>query len=172
MGGKKMIRLNQFIHPLLCLFLCALLALPAACSTINIFGTPSAGDKDSVSAAPVNLFPSKPKPTSPLPLPINRPAQITFQSDTVLYAAVSGDGKRMVYLFIDNGFSRVWIGSPDPDQLILPRKLYHTTGNLSSPALSQDGRWMAFAGTDYDAMGDIFLLEVDNPNSAPQRLTG
>ena len=167
-----MTRLNQFIHPVLCLFLCALLALPAACSKIDIFGTPSTGDKDSVAPAPVTLFPSKPKPTSPLPLPINRPAQVTFQSDTVLYAAVSGDGKRMVYLFTENGFSRVWIGSPDPDQLILPRQLYHTAGSLSSPALAQNGRWMAFAGTDYDAKGDIYLLEVDNPKSGPRRLTG
>ena len=167
-----MTRLNQFIRLVHCLFLCALLALPAACSKIGIFGTPSTGDTDSVAPAPVTLFPPKSKSTSPLPLPINRPAQVTFQSDTVLYAAVSGDGKRMVYLFTDNGFSSVWIGSPDPDQLILPRQLYHTAGSLSSPALAQNGRWMAFAGTDYDAKGDIYLLEVDNPKSGPRRLTG
>ncbi len=147
-----------------CLVLCALLAWVAACSRSGIRTplTPSAA----------RLSPAKSGPASPLPLPVNRPVQITFQPDTVLYGAVSADGKRMVSVFTDSGFSSLCLGSPDPDHPILPRQLYRTPGNLSSPALSRDGKWLAFVGTDYDAKGDIYLLKVDDQKSTPRRLTG
>ncbi len=169
---KKVTFPNQPIQRLWLLVLCTLLALPIGCSKL---GAPKGFfSKNSAAITPtvVRLRPSKPEKTSPLPLPINRPMQVTFQSDTVLYAAVSGNGARMGFIIIDNGFSHIWIGSPDPDRPVLPRSIYRTAGTLSSPALSKDGKWLAFVGTDHDAKGDIYVIETDNNKARPRRLTG
>ncbi len=176
MGGKEVTKEvtlpNPPIQRLCLLVLCTFLALPIGCSKPGALKGFFSKDSATITATAVRLHPSKPEKTSPLPLPVNRPMQVTFQSDTVLYAAVSGNGARMAFIIIDNGFSHIWIGSPDPSRPVLPRSIYHTAGTLSSPALSQNGKWLAFVGTDHDAKGDIYVLETDNNKARPRRLTG
>ncbi len=107
----------------------------------------------------------------PRALPVNRPLQVTFLSDPVLYAALSGDGKTLAYVLERDGRSSLWLtpfGSGTGD---LPIRRLENMGSISGPSLSKDAQKIAFAATDYDAKGDIYLLEMDGPQTAPKRLT-
>ncbi len=172
MDGKTMIPGNLLFRFVLSLVFCTPLALTLACSSLPSLRWPFARDSTEVSSPALRNYPSNEGRTPPKALPLHRPTQVTFQSDTVSYAAVSVDGQRMVYTSRKEGFSTLLIASPDPAQPVLPRQLYQTPGELSSPALSRDGLRVAFVGTDYDAKGDIYILEVEGGNTKPIRLTG
>ena len=108
----------------------------------------------------------------PQALPVNRPVQISFQSDPVLYAALSGDGKTFAYVLENEERTSLWLTSKDPVAGGLPQKRLEGMGRISAPALSRDGGILAFAATDYDAKGDIYLLSLDAADPTPRRLTG
>ena len=108
----------------------------------------------------------------PLALPVNQPVQISFESDPVLYAAFSGDGKTVAYVLENEGRSSLWLIPGDSAANAPPQNRLEDMGRISAPALSRDGRSLAFVATDYDAKGDIYLLSVDKTESTPLRLTG
>ncbi|HIJ41528.1 MAG TPA: hypothetical protein HPP90_10710, partial [Deltaproteobacteria bacterium] len=54
--------------------------------------------------------------TKPEPLPINRPVQITFRTDPVLYAAASVDGDWLLYVSEKQGLPELWLRSADPSK--------------------------------------------------------
>ncbi|MEJ2589765.1 MAG: hypothetical protein P8165_19730, partial [Deltaproteobacteria bacterium] len=103
----------------------------------------------------------------PKALPINRPVQQTFEADPVLYAALSGDGRSMVFITETNGRSRVILGPLDPSHGKPPQAVSHLEGHITSPALSYHGRWLAFRGTAFDVKGDIYLLDLASENNPP-----
>jgi len=109
---------------------------------------------------------------TPLPLPVNQPVQMSFESDPVLYAAFSGDGKTFAYVLENEGRSSLWLIPGDSAHGAPPQKQLEGMGRISAPSLSRDGRSLAFAATDYDAKGDIYVLSVDKVESTPRRLTG
>lgn len=108
----------------------------------------------------------------PKALPINRPVQQTFEADPVLYAALSGDGRSMVFITETDGRSRVILRPLDPSHGKPPQAVSHLEGHITSPALSYHGRWLAFRGTAFDVKGDIYLLDLASENNRPVRLTG
>jgi len=108
----------------------------------------------------------------PRPLPVIRPVQLSFESDPVLYAALSGDGKTVAYVLENEGESSLWVSPRDPAFGAPPRKRLEDLGRISAPALSRDGKSLAFVATDYDAKGDIYVLSPVSAASAPRRLTG
>ena len=108
----------------------------------------------------------------PKPLPVNRPVQITFQADPLLYAAMTYDSKWIAGISDQRGLSRLWLLSADPSNVVLPKQLVQAAGKLSAPSFSRDGQWIAFVGTAYDAKGDIYLIKRDHHGSRPKRLTG
>ena len=113
----------------------------------------------------------------PRSLPVNRPFQVSFEADPILYAALSGDGKTFVYVLEKQGRSSLWFWprnteTQDPETGALPQKRLEGLGRISAPALSHDAGKMAFVATDYDAKGDIYVLSGHTATSTPRRLTG
>ncbi|MEE8429665.1 MAG: tetratricopeptide repeat protein, partial [Candidatus Desulfatibia sp.] len=105
-------------------------------------------------------------------LPVNKPEQITSETDPVLHAAVSDDGKWMVYTSGRENFTDLWLRSADPGVVVLPQRLTSDPAPESSPAFSPDGRFIAFTGTANDVKGDIYLLDLKSKESGAIRLTG
>ncbi len=100
------------------------------------------------------------------------PLQVTAETEPVLDMAVSADGKDIVYVTGGRTASTLWIGSADPAAFKLPRKLAPTPSTKRAPALSPDGKQLAYVDTRFDAKGDIFLLNLKTPDRPPVRLTG
>ena len=112
------------------------------------------------------------KKAGPKVLPVNKPEQITFETDPVLHAVVSDDGKWMVYTSGRGNFTDLWLRSADPGVVVLPQRLTSDPAPESSPAFSPDGRFIAFTGTANDVKGDIYLLDLKSAESGAIRLTG
>ena len=112
------------------------------------------------------------KKAGPKVLPVNKPEQITSETDPVLHAAVSDDGKWMVYTSGRGNFTDLWLRSADPGVVVLPQRLTSDPAPESSPAFSPDGRFIAFTGTANDVKGDIYLLDLKSAESGAIRLTG
>jgi CHAT domain-containing protein/Tol biopolymer transport system component/Tfp pilus assembly protein PilF len=107
----------------------------------------------------------------PLPLPINRPEQITFEAAPVLYAAVSHDGKWLAYASGREDFADLWVRSADPELVVVPRRLTDDPAHESAPAFSLDGQYLAYVGTSHDSKGDIYLLDLKEEGAESKRLT-
>ena len=101
----------------------------------------------------------------------NRPTQITSRTEPVLDMAVSADGRHIVYISGDKKPTTLWLASADPDVVILPVKLAEGVSVKSSPAISADGRYVAFVDTGHDVKGDIYLIDRKKDESKPVRLT-
>ncbi|MFO7601841.1 MAG: CHAT domain-containing protein [Candidatus Desulfacyla sp.] len=110
--------------------------------------------------------------SGPRLLPIHRPVQITFEADPVLYAALSGNGQRLVYVTEENGQSSLWLRNLGPSAVELPQRRVQGVGRITAPAISRDGQKIAFAATGHDAKGDIYLLIADQGDGPLKRLTG
>jgi Tol biopolymer transport system component len=108
----------------------------------------------------------------PFPLPVNSAAQVTAEADAILYADVSRDGKRLVYTTGGTEFTDLYLRSADPSVVILPERLTADPAAEFAPAFSPDGNLIAFVGSDYDAKGDIYLMNLGTKERAPKRLTG
>ncbi|MBT3258426.1 MAG: hypothetical protein HN366_18490, partial [Deltaproteobacteria bacterium] len=151
-----------------------LLFLVAFVSFISCAGQKPAKTREGTSKAvdSVVLTEKEKDRKPPRSLPVNRPLQVSFEADPVLYAALSGDGKTFVYVLEKQGRSSLWLWSGDPGIAALPQKRLEGLGRISAPALSRDAGKMAFVATDYDAKGDIYVLSGHTETSIPRRLTG
>ncbi|MFC1567531.1 hypothetical protein ACFL3R_01670, partial [Thermodesulfobacteriota bacterium] len=112
------------------------------------------------------------KRAGPKVLPVNKPEQITSETDPVLSAAVSDDGKWLVYTSRRADFTDFWLRSADPAVVVLPERLTADPSQESSPAFAPDGRVIAYTGTADDVKGDIYLLDLKSKKSGAVRLTG
>jgi len=112
-------------------------------------------------------------PVRPKPLPVHRPVQRTFEADSVQGGALSGDGEWLAAITEQNGISKVTLHPTDSSRKAAPRIVTPLRGRIRQPALSGNGRWLAFTGTPYDVKGDIYLLDLQNgAKNTPVRLTG
>lgn len=100
------------------------------------------------------------------------PTQITASPDTVFDMAVCGKTRRIIYITGIQKPTTIWIASIDPADAVVPRRLVSGNSEKTSPAISPDGRYAAFVGTDYDVKGDIFLIDLKAESFRPIRLTG
>jgi CHAT domain-containing protein/Tol biopolymer transport system component/Tfp pilus assembly protein PilF/TPR repeat protein len=103
---------------------------------------------------------------------INRPLQITSRTEPVLDMAVSPDGQKIAYITGDNKPTTLWLASADPVKVLLPKRLISGNSAKSSPAISKDGRYVAYVDTDYDVNGDIYLIDLKSNDNGETRLTG
>jgi CHAT domain-containing protein len=108
----------------------------------------------------------------PKKLAVNELHQITFEPDPVVYAAISQDGKWIVYTSTRENFTDLWLRSTDPSVVMLPQRLTSDPANESYPAFSPDGRFIVYVGYGYDTKGDIYLIDREKIKSGPRRLTG
>ncbi len=104
--------------------------------------------------------------------PVIPPLQVTAETEPVLDMAVSADGGDIVYVTGGRTRSRLWISSADPAVFRLPLELVSAPSAKRAPALSPDGKHLAYVDTRFDAKGDIFLLNLKTPDTPPVRLTG
>lgn len=142
-------------------------------SPLTAHSGPKAQGIQPTAKTPLSFF-SRPGATRlrPKPLPVNRPVQITFQADPMLYAALTYDSKWIAGISDQRGLSGLWLLSADPSNVILPKQMVQAAGKLSAPVFSRDGQWIAYVGTGHDAKGDIYLIKRDHKDSRPRRLTG
>ena len=112
------------------------------------------------------------KRAGPKVLPVNKPEQITSETDPVVSTAVSDDGKWLVYTSRREDFTDLWLRSADPAVVVLPERLTSDPSQESSPAFASGGRLIAFTGTADDVKGDIYLLDLKSRKSGAIRLTG
>jgi len=103
---------------------------------------------------------------------LNQPIQITSKTESVLDMAVSVDGKHILYISGDEKPTTLWWGSADPAITELPIQIVSGSSVKSSPAISPDGKYAAYVATDYDVKGDIYLIDINNEDHQPVRLTG
>jgi CHAT domain-containing protein/Tol biopolymer transport system component/Tfp pilus assembly protein PilF len=116
--------------------------------------------------------PLRAEKAGPLPLPVNSPVQVTAEAASILYADVSRDGKHLVYTAGKAEFTDLYLRSADPSVVILPVQLTADPASESAPAFSPDRNLIAFVGSDYDAKGDIYLMDLRLKGKSPKRLTG
>ena len=100
------------------------------------------------------------------------PEQVTAEAQPLTSVAVSPDGKLLAYASKREKFTDIWLRSADPAIVMLPRRLTRNPSVEMSPAFSRDGKKLAFVGTSQDVKGDIYVLDVANPEAEPTRLTG
>ncbi|MEA2059812.1 MAG: CHAT domain-containing protein [Thermodesulfobacteriota bacterium] len=102
---------------------------------------------------------------------LNRAVQITSRTEAVLDMAISPDGRHIVYVSGDENPTTLWLASADPDVILLPEKLTGGPSVKSSPAISADGRYVAYVDTNFDVKGDIYIIDRQAQDKNPLRLT-
>lgn len=112
------------------------------------------------------------KRQAPLKLGVNIPRQVSFEVGPVQHIDVTPDGKWLAYTRISGGYSELWLRSLDEALTVLPRRMAPALADRLSPALAPDGKRMAFIGTEDDVKGDVYLLDLTQPEAAPTKLTG
>ncbi|GEM_PF-619143 len=112
------------------------------------------------------------KRAAPRRLEVNQPVQVSFETGSVPHMDITPDGKWLAYTRQSGGYLELWVRSLDAGLTLLPRRLAPTLADRLSPALSPDGRRLAFVGAEDDVKGDIYLLDLTNPQAQAQKLTG
>lgn len=100
------------------------------------------------------------------------PVQVTASPDTVFDMAVCGNTGQILYITGTEKPTTLWLASIDPADTGTARRLIHDNSAKSGPALSCDGRFAAYVGTDYDVKGDVYLIDLKTRSPRPVRLTG
>ena len=108
----------------------------------------------------------------PRRLDVNLPVQISFETGDVLGLDITPDGKWLAYTRQNNGYNELWLRSLDASLAVLPRRLAPALADRQSPALSPNGRSLAFVGAEDDVKGDIYLLDLTRPEAQAVKLTG
>ncbi|MBI5519873.1 MAG: CHAT domain-containing protein [Desulfovibrio sp.] len=112
---------------------------------------------------------------APRRLDVNLPVQASFETGAVQQADITPDGKWLALARLSGGYSELWLRPLDqaaPGQPAVPRRLAPALADRLSPALSPDGRKVAFVGLEDDVKGDIYLLDLTSTDAKPQKLTG
>ncbi|GAB6125783.1 CHAT domain-containing protein [Humidesulfovibrio idahonensis] len=109
---------------------------------------------------------------APRKLDVNLPTQVSFETGAVQQADVTPDGKWLAVSRLSGGYAELWLRTLDPAVSVLPRRVAPALADRLSPALSADGKRLAFVGMEDDVKGDIYLLDLTSPEAAPVKLTG
>lgn len=109
---------------------------------------------------------------APRKLDVNLPVQVTFETGSVQHMDASADGKWLAYTSVRGGYAELWLRPLDPALPVLPRRLAPALADRLSPALSPDGGLVAFIGAEDDVKGDLYVLDLRQPDARPRKLTG
>ena len=109
---------------------------------------------------------------APRRLEVNLPVQVSFETGDIQHMDITPDGKWLAYTRHSAGYNELWLRSLDNALSVLPRRLAPALADRQSPALSVDGRRLAFVGLEDDVKGDIYLLDLTKPDGKPVKLTG
>jgi dipeptidyl aminopeptidase/acylaminoacyl peptidase len=71
------------------------------------------------------------------------------------------DGRRLVYRRDDQVSSDIWHSAPDPDSTAVA--IVGTPAFVLNPALSPDGRWLAYASDEEEGQTEIYLRPFPGP---------
>ncbi|MBE0504683.1 MAG: tetratricopeptide repeat protein, partial [Desulfuromonadales bacterium] len=112
-------------------------------------------------------------PSVPRPAPRARPEiaaePVLFTARSVLYATRAENGSIVTIEMGDQG-DELWLypaGYPQE----LPQRLLSGVARLTAPALSRDGRLLAWIDSRDDVKGDLWLLDLTRAGATPQRLS-
>ncbi len=144
------------------LLVAALLGL--LCAHAALAQTPAQMIQDAMRPAAMRQAPRK--------LDVNQPAQVTFETGAVQHMDASADGKWLAYTSVRGGYAELWLRPLDPALPVLPRRLAPALADRLSPALTPDGGMVAFIGAEDDVKGDLYLLDLRQPDAQPRKLTG
>jgi len=112
-------------------------------------------------------------PSVPRPAPRARPEMVAepvlFTARSTLYATRSENGSIVT---IETGEQRdeLWLYPAGYPQ-VLPQRLLSGVARLAMPALSRDGRTLAWIDSRDDVKGDLWVLDLTRPGAVPRRLS-
>jgi CHAT domain-containing protein/tetratricopeptide (TPR) repeat protein len=110
-------------------------------------------------------------PSVPRPAPRARPEivaePVLFTARPVLYATRAENGSIVTVERSDQG-DELWFYPPGYPQK-LPQRLLAGEARLTAPALSRDGRFLAWIDSRDDVKGDLWYLDLTRPGAKPQR---
>jgi CHAT domain-containing protein/tetratricopeptide (TPR) repeat protein len=140
--------------------------LPAATLLFTLILAGSAG-----AATPLGddlLAPSVPRP-APRARPEIVAAPVLFTARSVLYASRAENGSIVTIETGDQG-DELWLYPAGYPQM-LPQLLLSGVARMTMPALSRDGRLLAWIDSRDDVKGDLWILDLTRPGTTPQRLS-
>lgn len=112
-------------------------------------------------------------PSVPRPAPRARPEivaePVLFTARSILYATRAENGSIVTIEKGDQG-DELWLYPAGYPQN-LPQRLLQGAARLTAPALSRDGRLLAWIDSRDDVKGDLWILDLSRPGAAPQRLS-
>jgi hypothetical protein len=110
-------------------------------------------------------------PSVPRPAPRARPEivaePVLFTARSVLYATRAENGSIVTVESSEEG-DELWLYPPGYPQK-LPQRLLPGEARLKAPALSRDGRFLAWIDSRDDVKGDLWTLDLTRPGANPQR---
>jgi CHAT domain-containing protein/tetratricopeptide (TPR) repeat protein len=112
-------------------------------------------------------------PSVPRPAPRARPEIIAepvlFTARSILYATHAENGSIVTVEKGDQG-DELWLYPAGYPQT-LPQRLLPGAARLTAPALSRDGRFLAWIDSRDDVKGDLWRLDLSRAGATPQRLS-
>ena len=112
-------------------------------------------------------------PSVPRPAPRVRPEiaaePVLFTARSILYATRAGNGSIVTIETGEQG-DELWLYPAGYPQ-VLPQRLLQGVARLAMPALSRDGRSLAWIDSRDDVKGDLWLLDLSRAGAVPQRLS-
>ncbi|MDO9079760.1 MAG: hypothetical protein Q7U44_03100, partial [Desulfuromonadales bacterium] len=112
-------------------------------------------------------------PSVPRPAPRARPEiaaePVLFTARSILYATRAENGS-IVTLETGEQGDELWLYPAGYPQ-VLPQRLLQGVARLAMPALSRDGRTLAWIDSRDDVKGDLWVLDVTRPGAVAQRLS-
>lgn len=151
--------------------------LPGPLGRGDLLAAPAATTPDQTQSAAAQAIVDealrpKTKRAAPRRIDVNLPVQVSFETGAVQQADITPDGKWLALSRLSGGYSELWLRSLDPGLSVLPRRLAPALADRLAPALSPDGKRLAFVGMEDDVKGDIYLLDLTRPDAKAQKLTG
>jgi CHAT domain-containing protein len=138
-------------------------------AAILFFALTLAGSADAATPLSDDLL----APSVPRPAPRARPEMVAepvlFTARSVLYATRAENGS-IVTIEIGEQGDELWL-YPSGYPQVLPHRLLQGVARLAMPALSRDGRTLAWIDSRDDVKGDLWLLDLTRPGAVPQRLS-
>ena len=99
--------------------------------------------------------------------PFHTPILVTANPGQNFASSVSADARRMVYVSDRSGNLDLWLKELSPGLPSLDRRLtFHGTED-NSPAVSPDGKKVAFISNRNDPRGDVYIMDIADSSSLP-----